>query len=260
MILRRVIHHVRKQEWTAIWIDLVIVVVGVFIGIQVSNWNAEREENRRAAKFSERLRADVLKEAWGYEYLVVYSRETNRNQRRVLDVMAGEASLTDEQFLINAYRATQYKYNDRFRATYDELISTGTIGLIKDQELRETAGIIFTSPLFDTISKEGGESEYRRLFRETVSAEIQEALLSRCGDRYAPVLDYAAIPSSLDYPCTLGISPDKVARAAAALKAMPRFVSALQLRFADNQTALTDLEVNNKAVVKNLQSIMDRNK
>ena len=39
MILRRVIHHVRNQEWTAIWIDLVIVVVGVFIGIQVSNWN-----------------------------------------------------------------------------------------------------------------------------------------------------------------------------------------------------------------------------
>ena len=35
MILRRVIQHVKKQEWTAIWIDLMIVVVGVFIGIQV---------------------------------------------------------------------------------------------------------------------------------------------------------------------------------------------------------------------------------
>ena len=33
MILRRVIEHVRKQEWTSIWIELVIVVVGVFIGI-----------------------------------------------------------------------------------------------------------------------------------------------------------------------------------------------------------------------------------
>jgi len=33
MILRRVIQHVRKQEWTAIGIDLVIVVVGVYKGI-----------------------------------------------------------------------------------------------------------------------------------------------------------------------------------------------------------------------------------
>ena len=39
MLLRRVIAHVRRQEWTAIGIDLVIVVVGVFIGIQVANWN-----------------------------------------------------------------------------------------------------------------------------------------------------------------------------------------------------------------------------
>lgn len=44
MILRRVIAHVRKQEWTAIWIDLIIVVVGVFIGIQVANWNEARAD------------------------------------------------------------------------------------------------------------------------------------------------------------------------------------------------------------------------
>ena len=44
MILRRVIKHVREQEWTAIWIDLGIVIVGVFIGIQVSNWNEARAD------------------------------------------------------------------------------------------------------------------------------------------------------------------------------------------------------------------------
>ncbi len=44
MILRRVIAHFRKQEWTAIFIDLVIVVLGVFFGLQVSNWNAARIE------------------------------------------------------------------------------------------------------------------------------------------------------------------------------------------------------------------------
>lgn len=42
MILRRVIAHFRNQEWTAIALDFVIVVIGVFVGIQVSNWNEER--------------------------------------------------------------------------------------------------------------------------------------------------------------------------------------------------------------------------
>ncbi|MGK2924785.1 MAG: hypothetical protein ACSLE2_04120 [Lysobacterales bacterium] len=43
MILRRVIAHFRNQEWTAIALDFVIVVVGVFVGIQVANWNEERK-------------------------------------------------------------------------------------------------------------------------------------------------------------------------------------------------------------------------
>jgi hypothetical protein len=33
MILRRITQHVREQNWTAIAIDFVIVVTGVFIGI-----------------------------------------------------------------------------------------------------------------------------------------------------------------------------------------------------------------------------------
>ena len=43
MILRRVIEHVQAQNWTAVALDFVIVVVGVFIGIQVANWNEERK-------------------------------------------------------------------------------------------------------------------------------------------------------------------------------------------------------------------------
>ena len=39
MFLRRIIRHVRNQEWLAIGIDFVIVVVGVFIGIQAANLN-----------------------------------------------------------------------------------------------------------------------------------------------------------------------------------------------------------------------------
>jgi len=58
MILRRIIAHFRKQEWTAIAIDFVIVVLGVFIGIQVSNWNAARVEAQKQEVYLERLRED----------------------------------------------------------------------------------------------------------------------------------------------------------------------------------------------------------
>ena len=75
MILRRVIQHVRKQEWTAIWIDLVIVVVGVFIGIQVSNWNAARADDVRAQAYLVRIKDNL-----NYDLQAIERRE-------VLDMM-----------------------------------------------------------------------------------------------------------------------------------------------------------------------------
>ena len=258
MILRRVIEHVKEQNWTAIGIDFVIVVVGVFIGIQVSNWNEERESRQKAKVLSARLTEDLRKEAWGYESLIVYNRETNANQRRALDAIAGEIELSDEQFLISAYRATQYRSNNRYRATYDELVSTGTIGLITDKTLQEAAVGMFATQFLEDFVRQTQESEYRRLFRETVPADVQEALLTRCGDRFPTVLDYASLKDTIDYPCTLGLPGARVRDTAMALKALPRFVPALQARFADNQTTLTDLQAGNQNILTLLQAIRER--
>jgi len=59
MILRRVIEHVKDQNWFAVGIDFVIVVVGVFIGIQVANWNDIRAKQIDAVAARERLSADL---------------------------------------------------------------------------------------------------------------------------------------------------------------------------------------------------------
>lgn len=260
MILRRVIQHVKKQEWTAIAIDFCIVVLGVFVGIQVSNWNAEREINKKSAVFTERLKTDLRGEAWGYEYLILYNKDILANAERVLSVLDGEAEMTDEQFVISAYRASQYKYNVRQRATYDEMISTGSIDLISDQTLRKTAVEIYTSTLFDEISRDGQKSEYREIFRRAVSKDVQRALLKQCGDRFMEPLDYELIIKSLDYACTLDVSAEKISAAAASLRSKTELVPALQFRFADVETALADLDFYNPKLNKNLRKIAGREK
>lgn len=42
MILRRLAQSLKQQHWAGITIELVIVVLGVFIGLQVDNWNQAR--------------------------------------------------------------------------------------------------------------------------------------------------------------------------------------------------------------------------
>jgi len=44
MILRRVIAHFRKQEWTAIALDFLIVVAGVLLAFQITAWGERRAQ------------------------------------------------------------------------------------------------------------------------------------------------------------------------------------------------------------------------
>ena len=255
VILRRVTAHVRRQEWTAIAIDLVIVVLGVFIGMQVQDWNSARQTRARSEEFSARLVSDLRIEAWGYEYLVEYNKDVLANADRAIKALTGEQPLPDEQFVVAVYRATQYKYNERRRATYDELVSTGAIGLIAETKLRQTAISVFTNPLFDVISQEGKDSALRKIFRETASAGSQHALLKKCGDTYIEPGNFAGIAGSLDYECSLGVSAASIEADARALKTHPELLPALKLRFADVETAITDLATNNTTVLSNLREI-----
>ena len=241
MLLRRVIDHVRQQEWTAIWIDLVIVVIGVFIGIQVSNWNDDRATARRAAVFSERLRSDLREEAWSYEMQVGYYTDVAAHGRRALDALAGRAPLSDEQLLIAAYRATQFQGNIRSRVTYDELTSRGEIWLIGDDALRDLAQRVYSTQLFESFIDEGQASRYRQWFRLNVPHDVQQALSIACGDHFVPAGDYAGIDHSIDYPCSTGLSSESIAGAVAILRNDPDAIRLLRLRYADVESTLFNL-------------------
>lgn len=70
MLLRRITEHVKAQNWTAVALDFVIVVVGVFIGIQVANWNEARADRVEERQLLTRLHDETkaLLNIQRYEY------------------------------------------------------------------------------------------------------------------------------------------------------------------------------------------------
>lgn len=59
LILRRVTEHVKTQNWTAVAIDFVIVVIGVFVGLQVQDWSNYRKERREELVLLGRLHVET---------------------------------------------------------------------------------------------------------------------------------------------------------------------------------------------------------
>ena len=255
MMLRRIIEHVKHQQWTAIGIDFIIVVIGVFVGIQVSNWNQARVTDQQAAAFTAHLKEDLREEDWGYQLMIEYGYDVRKNAEIAVAALEGTAPVSDEALLVSAYRATQYKNKLRRRATYDELVSTGTIGLIADRSLRDTAMRVYNMPTIETMVREGMQSRYREAFRMTLPNAVQRALAKNCGDRFLAVGDYRGIDNILDYPCKPGLSESAISAAAGALRSNPALLPLLRLRIADIDTRLGDLTGNNRPILEGLRAI-----
>jgi hypothetical protein len=85
MLLRSITRHVSDQNWVAVFIDFVIVVVGVFIGLQVSNWNDARLLDLRSRGLYERLATNFGADVWVATNLHNYHQQVLEDALLVLN-------------------------------------------------------------------------------------------------------------------------------------------------------------------------------
>jgi len=102
MILRRVIAHFRKQEWTAIGIDFVIVVVGVFVATQVTDWNNARLERAEYLRAVERLDAEISANLEIIDGTLPEVITALDNANRALDALQTCADSAENEAAVNA--------------------------------------------------------------------------------------------------------------------------------------------------------------
>ena len=138
MILRRIAQHMKQQHWTGVFIELVIVVVGVFIGLQVNNWNEQRQDRALEKQYLQRLHDDIQLSIETANFNI---RDMRMQYRLDDDMLAALHSCRLEgaeknRFIAGAYALGKIDPPPLVRGTIDELRSTGRIGLIRDVDLR----------------------------------------------------------------------------------------------------------------------------
>jgi hypothetical protein len=153
MILRRITEHVKTQNWFAVGVDFVIVVMGVFIGIQVSNWNASRADRSNETLYlgylAEDLQSDLRKidnvyrvSEWRMSALAaVITTATGEPMPSIRAMPQGDVPIetvadyepTASQSVIMAM--SLLVTFDSSDLTYSTLVSTGGVRLLRNQEL-----------------------------------------------------------------------------------------------------------------------------
>ena len=232
MLLRRITQHIKNQNWFAIFIDFIIVVLGVFIGIQVANWNEKRILRDKTEMLTERLASDFGVDMWLADNFYHYNETVIENAKLVLKDITGRVELTDEKLIIAAFRATQFNRLP-ISSTYKELIATGDYDLLAKSELGKLASVYYEGGQFNEIENDGKNSDYRRLFRSLIPIEVQLHVAERCGDRNISTAELIRHVGALSYDCQLDLTEEQIALSVELLRSRSDFVQTIRLRIAN---------------------------
>ena len=140
MILRRLAQNLKQQHWTAIGIELAIVVLGVFIGMQVSNWNEERRDRALERQYLERLREDFASSVSRAQDSIEAMESQGRKATLMLDSLRAcrlDGAGQRADFASGLYMLGRIEPPMLTRGTIDELRSTGRLGIIRSVRLRQ---------------------------------------------------------------------------------------------------------------------------
>ena len=136
MILRRITQHVREQNWAAIAIDFVIVVTGVFLGIQLGDWNEQAALEREEARYLQQLSTELQAVEETLESQVAdYERFLSATQQ-ALEAVRSDGPVDEAEASAAFLTFASGRIPPVSPPTLQELISSGKVDLIDDFALR----------------------------------------------------------------------------------------------------------------------------
>ena len=217
MVISRIRKHVVTFNWFAVFIDLLIVGVGVFLGTQANNWNEARLERAAAEDYRREIVSDLRANELDLTWRKAYSEAVRKHALAALAAVDSPARPVGEAFLIDTYQASQVWARPLIRTAYDEMIGAGLGRKMGDRETRSRLTTYYTQiKQFDITAT--GVTSYRDRLRRALPYAIQANIRTRCGDRVTTLRSGAQI-SALPEQCALGLSEAEISGAVARLKA-----------------------------------------
>lgn len=228
----------RRVPWQKLALETFAVVLGVVLGMQVSNWNDGRREQREVARLIEQLDPELVETFKTNEEIKSYYAVTRRYGEKALAGWAGDRRVSDADFVIGAYQASQIVGAVINDSAWSTIFGSAQLRQIDDPVLRQMlVRVLSTSTA--SIDIAAADSPYRRNVRRVIPLELQDAIRTKCGDQ-----TQSGRVSGLPQDCTIDISPDKISSAAAALRKHPDLAGDLQWHFANIAAFILNMELN----------------
>jgi len=138
MILRKLADAIKEQNWSTVILEILIVVVGIFIGLQVDGWNEERKKQQDIGVQLLRIAEDAAVLLAETDLLIVSFDNRIARARIALEVLDGTPltaanTLAFELALEESFQLNEVEVD---LPNLDILMNTGDIDQVADAKTR----------------------------------------------------------------------------------------------------------------------------
>jgi predicted nucleic acid-binding protein len=227
MILRKLTANLKTQNWTAVGIDFLIVVLGVFVGVQASNWNQARIERAETQRLLMRIEPEIDQIITFAANARDYYATSRRYAETALAAWNGDATISDNDFVIAAYQASQIHGLNESQS-WAAVFGADELRNVDDDRLRIPLARLMAFDV-ENLNSNAVASRYREDVRMVIPDAVQQAIRKTCGDRLksTETFDFA-----LPHSCSLKLDPALAGQVAADLRGHPELARELRLHLA----------------------------
>jgi len=128
-----------KLDWSYAIGELFIVIAGVLVALAIDQWNDERLEQQEEDNILQHLLIDLQADLDGLQLMVGNVEDKQQSLLRLKSVFdSGQRPKNGAQFLQDIIVGADFGWNQNkpINTTYQEALSSGQFGLIRDAELR----------------------------------------------------------------------------------------------------------------------------
>jgi len=148
MLLRSITKHVKDQNWFAVALDFFIVVAGILIAFQITEWNEMRRDRAAEAEYLIALEQDIKTSVEEIAEVTALFQEQEQARQTLYEYSLNKDSELDPSELPRLIDSTLWSFPsvELRQTTFDTLSSSGQLGILAEKQivvaLQELAALI----------------------------------------------------------------------------------------------------------------------
>lgn len=117
--------------------EILLVVFGILIALQINNWNQSKLENEKELGYLKNIQNDLYNQLESINTHSFWEQNYYKAANRILiDYFANSTLKIDSSFMADLSILTGRRTFVSIDLTYTDLVSSGNIGLISDEQIR----------------------------------------------------------------------------------------------------------------------------